>query len=357
MSTEENIPPSESIGKKKLIVRIFEITLLFLIITGFTIMAIRLISSELEPGNRPLKLQKDPAALNSKSRRGTYMRLKNLNFRLTDRIQMKVDHLNAEAIPRRSRSIVNFDDIHSFAIDIYHGEVYVPIRTLEIIFNEIVFNYDGASLKNLKIDFIDKEVDGRTEKRILLSGDMKLVLWIGFEMEGRMLLDKDRVLMIIEAEKITSLGNPMTKSMLDVVGLDLQKLIPVPDGRGVRMKENRIIIEPFEIFPPPKIGGYITDIKMVDKSLYLKFDNEYKIKFPPMPIQDAKNYLFLNEGKVKFGKLRMFDARLQMIDMDSSDPFDFYLKKYFGPLSKGYSKIRRDGSVIAFFPDYDDSLK
>lgn len=201
------------------------------------------------------------------------------------------------------------------------------------------------------------QVDGKPERRLLLSGDMKLVMWLGFEMTGKMSLDKDNVLMVIEAEKIKSLGNPMTKPLLDVVGLDLETLLPVPKGRGITMQGNKIIVEPFMLFPPPKIGGYITEMKIEENGLRLKFNNDFKVKFPPLPEPNVNNYLFLYQGDVKFGKLRMVDTRLQMIDADQKDDFDFYLKKYFKPLTHGFSKIKADGAVVAIIPDYNDVIR
>ena len=81
------------------------------------------------------------------------------------------------------------------------------------------------------------------------------------------------------------------------------------------------------------------------------------MNFPPLPVKDVKNYLYLYQGDVKFGKLMMVDARLQMVDATQKSDFDFYLKKYQLPLALGSSKIMRDGSVVATIPDYRDAIK
>lgn len=335
--------------------KLFHISIVALFVSLLAILAIRLAVSELKKEEIPLKLGKNPLNFKNRSRQGTYMLLKNLNFRLTDEIDLKVYHLIGEAIPKKPYALVNFDDVNQFVIDILEADVFLETRILEHIFNNIVFNYAGSPLKNLKMKFI--QVDGQKERRLLLSGDMKLVMWIGFEMTGKMTLDKDNVLFVIEAEKIKSLGNPMTKTLLDIVGLNLEKLLPVPSGRGITMKGNQIIVEPFTIFPPPQIGGYISEMELLENGIRLKFDNEFKVKFPDLPEPKVKNYLFLYQGDVKFGKLRMVDTRLQMIDLDPKDDFDFYLKKYFVPLVKGYSKIKSDASVVAYIPDFNDAIR
>ena len=51
------------------------------------------------------------------------------------------------------------------------------------------------------------------------------------------------------------------------------------------------------------------------------------------------------------------NAKLQMIDSDSRDPFDFYLKEYGKHLRAGYVKnSSADGTLLTYMPDYDDML-
>lgn len=123
------------------------------------------------------------------------------------------------------------------------------------------------------------------------------------------------------------------------------------------MRGNKIFVEPFKIFPPPQIGGFISDMKIESNGLRMFFSSKSSVKFPPLPVKNVTNYLFLYQGDVKFGKLTMVDARLQMVDMTQKNDFDFYLKKYLIPLGMGYSKIQRDGSVIAYIPDYRDAIR
>jgi len=349
-SNEETIKKQGAV--KSLLKRILFLSIFLLVATPLTIISFRYIVPYLGPGRQELKLNGNLKRLKTRSRAGTYMKIRNVYFRLTDKIAMKIDYLNAEAIPRKGRKIINFDDVNSFSIDILQGKAYLTPRVLEVLFNDYVFNFKGSPLKNEKMSFIDFEVDGKKVKRLKLEGEMLFLgIWLNFEMIAKMTLDKKKVLMIIEAEQIKTMGNPYTKSLLGLVGLNLQKLMPVPDGRGIQIIKNKIFVNPFAIMPPPKIGGYITGLEMTDKNLIMTFDNPKKIKFPKLP-KKVKNYLLLYKGDVKFGKLMMIDAMLQMVDMDQKDIFDFYLKNYFKALVKGKSKIRADKSVVAYLPDY-----
>lgn len=340
--------------RKLLLGKLVHLSIIMAVATVLGVFALKIILSHYKLEHKPMELGGDQKSFATRSRSGTYMKLSNLHFRLTDEINMDVKELIGEAIPKNKSGIVNFDDVNSFRIDILSGEAFVRTEIMEYIFNNYVFNYDGSPLKNQKMEFIEDEENGKPMMKLRLSGDMKLVMWLGFEMIGKMYLDREKMLMVIEAERIKSLGNPYTKTLLDTVGLNMEKLLPIPSGRGLTMVGNKILVEPFKIFPPPQIGGYISDMRVKKEGLQLFFSSKTRIQFPPLPVRNVKNYLFLYQGDVKFGKLMMVDARLQMVDSSQKNDFDFYLKKYQIPLAAGYSKIMPDGSVVATIPDYRD---
>lgn len=248
--------------RKILIGKLVHLSIVMAVATVLGVFAIKIILSHYKIEHKPMELGGDAKGFRTYSRTGTYMKLSNLHFRLTDEINMQVKELIGEAIPKGKSTVVNFDDVNSFRIDILSGEAFVRTEIMEYIFNNMVFNYDGSPLKNMKMEFFDDDEDGKKVKKLRLSGDMKLVMWIGFEMVGKMYLDREKTLMVIEAERIKSLGNPYTKSLLDAVGLNMEKLLPVPTGRGLTMIGNKIIVEPFKIFPPPQIGGFISDMRV-----------------------------------------------------------------------------------------------
>lgn len=340
--------------RKILMGKLIHLGIVMAVATVLGVFAIKIILSHYKLEHKPMELGGDVKAFKTSSRTGTYMKLANLNFRLTDEIIMQVKELVGEAIPKGKLPIVNFDDVNSFKINILSGEAFVKTEIMEYIFNNLVFNYDGSPLKNQKMQFFADDEGGKKVMKLRLSGDMKLVMWIGFEMVGKMYLDREKTLMVIEAESIKSLGNPYTKTLLDAVGLNMEKLLPIPSGRGLTMIGNKIIVEPFKIFPPPQIGGFISDMRVHETGLQLFFSSNTKVNFPPLPVPNVKNYLYLYQGDVKFGKLMMVDARLQMVDSSQKSDFDFYLKKYQIPLAAGSSKIMRDGSVVATIPDFRD---
>ena len=59
-------------------------------------------------------------------------------------------------------------------------------------------------------------------------------------------------------------------------------------------------------------------------------------------------------GTIRFGKLTMTDADLQLIDADPKDPFDFYPARYDAQLVAGYSKNTPSKGLKTYMPDYGE---
>jgi len=71
-----------------------------------------------------------------------------------------------------------------------------------------------------------------------------------------------------------------------------------------------------------------------------------------LPFPAAKNYLYFYGGSIRFGKLTMSDADMQLIDADPSTPFDFFPERYEDQLVAGYSRNTRRKGLQVFMPDY-----
>jgi hypothetical protein len=67
----------------------------------------------------------------------------------------------------------------------------------------------------------------------------------------------------------------------------------------------------------------------------------------------GRNYLAFKGGSVRFGKLTMNDADVELIDSDPADPFDFAIDHYNDQLVAGYSKMTRKGGLCVHMPDYN----
>jgi hypothetical protein len=284
------------------------------------------------------------------SRKGTFLEAKNVLFRFKKNISLEIPKLYGELVPKENLTIVNFDDVKSFVIKINNGEAYASKEVLEVIFKDYVFNFPDSALKIGNIDFPEEE-----GSKIKLTGEIHFIFWLEFEMIGLLSLDSTTNTLVISADQITALGISKTKPLLGLVGLSLEKLLPMPKGRGIEIHGNEIIVYPFQIFPPPQMEGKISKVAIKNKKLHLTLDSLEKISLPKPPEPNAKNYLYLNQGDVKFGKLFMTNTNLQMIDKDPSDYLDFYMEQYFKTLTIGGSAlVLPDQSLKVIMPDYGD---
>jgi hypothetical protein len=289
------------------------------------------------------------------TRKGTHLSLKNVYFRFKKNVILDLPDLTGELVPKGNSSIVNFDDVNSFSIHVKNGIAYADSEVLKVLFKDYVFNYEDSPVKLESIQFPDQKLG---ENLISMKGELKFIYWLGFELKGKIGLDPNKNTIVIATEEIKAVGTSYAKNLLATIGLNLQKLIPIPAGRGVEIINNQIIVHPFVVFPPPKLSGIFEEISVKNGKLFLKLSSPEQIQFPPLPEPNAKNYLFLYKGELKFGKLLMVDSRLQMIDKDPSDSFDFYVEEYFQTLSNGGSAIiLPDKSVKVIMPDYSDSIR
>jgi hypothetical protein len=67
--------------------------------------------------------------------------------------------------------------------------------------------------------------------------------------------------------------------------------------------------------------------------------------------------MFYRGRVLRFGKLTMEDADLQIVDADPDDPFEFSLAQINRQLVAGSSRNQTDFGLVTTMPDYGDLLK
>lgn len=68
--------------------------------------------------------------------------------------------------------------------------------------------------------------------------------------------------------------------------------------------------------------------------------------------ESGRNFMYYRGGALRFGKLTLQDADLEIIDQSPKDPFDFYLDRYRDQLVAGYSKTTPNFGLKVFMPDF-----
>jgi hypothetical protein len=213
--------------------------------------------------------------------------------------------------------------------------------------NRHVLAYEGAPLKDLKISALPDgrlEQKGRLRKGIDLPFTMKAE--VGTTPDGRLRLRLD---------SMKTLGVP-AKGLMDLLDLELDSFVQLKNRRGIVINDNDIEISPGQVLPPPEIRGYLARAAVANGRLVQSFSSgagPRPAKLTP-PDARAANYVYFSGNDIRFGKLTMSGADLQLIDADPKDAFDFFPRRYVRQLVAGYSKNTPQKGLKTYMPDYND---
>ncbi len=294
------------------------------------------------------------------SKDNPYMLLKNVKFRFTEDIYFNVHNMLSLTEPSKSYEYVNMNDGRSFIINIISAQCSLDPVVMETLFNNYVLNYEGSPLKKLKISMAEMDVDGEKIPTLRISGMMRMGVWLPFEMTSRVGLEKSTNQMTIEALRIKSVGLPFVKNLMDMSGIKLETLLSIKPGRGLSIVKNTMYVDALNLTPPPKLAGTIQDVKVNLKNssvdLQLGQAKPADVKYTLL-VPEAKNYIYIFNGSLIFGKLLSSNGRLQLVDANPSDYFDFYLNKYLLQLSKSDIKMTEDAAMVVNTRDFQSIVK
>jgi hypothetical protein len=292
-------------------------------------------------------IRSEPAASVTDTMPRTWIDMKNVNLRVANDAVVGVRRLRGEVIPTRRGESALLDDTKSFSIRITSGTVALASADLGVILNRFVFGYKGSPLRNLKVRTSGAE--------LVQTGIMHKGVDLKFEITSSISLT-DSGWIRLHPTKVRVLG-VNGSSLLHALGLRLDDLLDLSGSAAARVKGDDIYLDPMKILPPPAIAGRLTSVRVEGDAMVQEFatlpDDSVFTRYA-RPDSAAPNYLFFRGGRLRFGRLEMRDTNLQILDLDSSDPFDLFLAEYNKQLVAGYSRNRPDLTLQAFFPDYPD---
>jgi hypothetical protein len=266
--------------------------------------------------------------------------MRNVMYHFTDKVAVHIKSLNGNLVPLGKNEFPIFDDKNSFAIQIANADISIRASDLANVMNSYVFAPPHQVLSGVSITVQNNilKVKGRLHQK----GD------IPFETDGSLTLTSDGKIRL-HGEKIKALHLPV-KGLMDFLGIDIAKLIKNGQVPGVEAEENDLILDVDKLLPPPKIQGTVTALRIQGDSIVLTFG---KVDSKSEKSVVAGNYMSYEGNILRFGKLTMNDADMILIDMDSRDPFDFYLDKYKEQLTAGYSKTTPKFGLRVYMKDFN----
>jgi hypothetical protein len=287
-----------------------------------------------------LDAARDSAARDS----ATETEFRNVDFHIAPGIVLGIRHLRGEMVSKTVGGPVVFDDKNSFFIRLTSAEVAMDTASLGHLMNDYVFAYRGSPLHSLSF--------GTAGDQLTQRGTLHKGVDIPFEITARVsVTDSGHIRIRPTAMRIFSVNG---KGLMDALGIKLDRLLDVKGAKGVAVDGNDLVLDPDRLLPPPAISGRLTAVRVEPGRLVQTFgDSAAAARLPAIvpPDSAAPNYMYFRYGTLRFGKLFMVKAQMQIIDLDPEDPFDFSIDKYNEQLVAGYSKNQPNLALEVFMPD------
>ena len=277
----------------------------------------------------------------------TTLLMKNVHLRQADTFFLEVRHLLGLMIGTNSDGIPVFDDPTSYRVRVQEAEVAMSGASLTGLLNNHVFAYPGAPLRHLLVELTP---DGHLKQR----GIMHKVIDIPFTIIAEVKPTPDGKLRIHPVD--IEICNLDGAGLMKAVGVQMEDLLDLSKAKGITVEGNDLVLDPTVALPPPQILGRITAIRVEPDRLVQVLgpapDTPHVEAPPPPPDPAVPNFMHLYGGIVRFGRLYMVGANLQIADAFPKDPFEFYLIYYQNQLAAGYSRSHLDDSLTTYMPDF-----
>ena len=247
--------------------------------------------------------------------------MRNVMYHFTAQIAILIPRLEGLLLPTRRGDMPFFDDNQSFILAIRSAEISITTDAMANVLNQHVFAADDSPLKEITITSQGNSLNLRG--KVHSKGD------VSFETEGTLSVN-DTGEIRIHSDRIRAAHLPV-KGLMDLLGVKIASLINTNKVEGVRVDRNDLIVNPEQILPPPRIRGRLTAVQLRGNEIVLYFG----AKAVASSKQPFQNYMAFHGARLKFGKLTMNDTDMVLIDMDTRDPFDFYLHHYKEQLVAG----------------------
>jgi len=265
--------------------------------------------------------------------------MRNVAYHYTESITVHIVRLQGELLPTKPGTTVVFDDKNSFTLALASAEISISCSALAQVLNENVFFAADSPIKNLSIE--------SKNNRLIVKGKLHQKGDIPFETEGVLLAQADGRIRL-HAEHLKASHLPL-KGLLDLLGINIASMIDTKKVQGISVDKDDLILNPDQILPAPHIRGKVSAVRVEGNAIVQIFGTNQSSNFAA---RQPGNYIAFRHGEMQFGKLTMHDSDLIMIDVDSRDPFDFFLDHYQDQLVAGYTKSTPQYGLRAYVRDY-----
>ena len=274
--------------------------------------------------------------------------MRNVSLRIADDVILQVHTLDGEFVSRLRARPPIFDDPNSYTLRLKTAEIAMDGPSLTNMLREAMTAHP-TQLRDVKI-----AIEG---DHLHTSGKIQKGALVPFTMEAAVSVTPDGW-MRLHATKLNAVGVSV-KGILDLFGLKMDDLLKLPIGSGMKTDGDDLLIDATALMPPPKTEGRLESVSISGSHLTMHMVGAGAPTGRPatLPLPSAKNYIYFYGGSIRFGKLTMSNADMQLIDADPHDPFDFSPPHYEKQLIAGYSRNTPRKGLQVYMPDYGDVIR
>ena len=267
------------------------------------------------------------------------VQMKNVAFHVDEDTVLNVNRLRGALVSTRPGAPPVFDDKNSFIVRIDSAEIAMTADSLTRLMNGYVLKDAGAPLRDVQI--------GIGGGQLTIKGKLRKGVTLPFTLAATPSVDRGNLR--LHPTSVKALGIPV-KKLMSLFHVELNGLVKLEGARGMRVDGDDFVLEPGALVPPPRIEGQLQSVRVEQDRLVQIFGPGHQS--PLNPPEPKGNYMYYRGGTLRFGKLTMTDADMELIDPNPADPFDFFQQRYNVQLVAGYSKNTPSLGLKVYMPDY-----
>ena len=119
------------------------------------------------------------------------------------------------------------------------------------------------------------------------------------------------------------------------------------------MRGNDLYLDPVRLLPPPAFEGRLTAVRVEGDQLVQTFGAPAVATKLVLPDGGTPAYMYYKGGNLKFGKLLMLDADMQIVALNPTGYFGFDLDRYQQQLAVGYIRTLQDSGLEVFMANIE----
>lgn len=269
--------------------------------------------------------------------------MRNVDYHVDPDIILHIGYLKGELVPVRAGEPLVFEDGRSYTMRIISSEIFIDTVSLGVLINRQVFGYRGAPIHDLHL-----AVDGQELVQKGKLGNLSFTIrsTVSLTPAGEIRMHPVDV-------KVLGIN---ADGLMDKLGIELDEMVKVQQGRGIRIEDNDFVLDVAVVLPPPRIQGKLSSVRLVPGGMIQRFGSPDSL--PPRRFfgdtAQVSNYMAYRGSTIRFGKLTMHGTDLTIVDADPRDRFGFFLARYHDQLVAGTHRTTPEDGLVVWMPDLAD---